>query len=73
MEIYKESGQSGKVYHVFDRKKKPEKAIEEAARYQKIGRAKMETVPVWIKGDTLYTEATRGAKKMLAAVRKAGA
>lgn len=73
MEIYKEPGQSGKVYHVFDAKTKKEDAIAEAARYQKIARARMEVIPVYLDGDDLHLEAKKGRKKAIAAVRKAGA
>ena len=73
MEIWKEPGESGKAYHVFDSKTNKNEAIAEAARHQKIARAKMEAITVYIKGDDLYLEKVKGGKKALAVVRKAGA
>lgn len=70
MEIYQESGKTGRKYYVFSRKKKPEIAIAEAAHEAKEARANMVTIPVWVDGDTLYTEPTRGAVKMMAVTRK---
>lgn len=76
MEIWKEPGQSGKVYHVFPTSQKKgyeDEIIAEAARYQKIARARMEVIPVYLTGDSLHLEPVKGRKKALAVVRKAGA
>ena len=70
MEIYKGEGNKGRVYYVFDRKKKPEIAIQEAARESKNAVKDMLIIPVWTNGIELYLEPAKGAIKAFAVVRK---
>lgn len=69
MEIYKSEGLRGRTYYVFSRKKKPEIAIQEAARESKNAVKDMLIIPVWTNGMELYLEPTKGAIKALAVVR----
>ena len=73
MEIYKADGKTGRAYYVFDRKKRPEDAISEAAHASKNARADMEIISVWVNGMELYLEPTKGAVKMMGVVRRAKA
>ncbi len=70
MEIYKGNGESGRVYYVFPPATNYRTAIKEAARAGKNGVSKMTTIPVWIKGDDLFLEKTKGARKTIAVVKR---
>jgi len=70
MEIYKGEGLRGRTYYVFNRNKKPEIAITEAARESRNARWNMTIIPVWVNGNELYTEPTKGTVKMMAVVRR---
>ena len=63
MEVFKENGQTGRVYCVFDRKAKMADAMKEAAMFRKVSIKKLEAVPVWIKDETLYTTRQKGGEK----------
>ena len=70
MDIFKDAGRTGRVYYVSPYKVDPDKAIAEAAHASKNARHSMQIIPVWVKGDDLYLDKTKGAKKHLAVVRK---
>lgn len=70
MRIFKANGKTGRTYYVFPRKKKPELAIEEAAREAHHHKDDMTIIPVWIKDGNLYLNQVKGTEKMIAVIRK---
>ena len=70
MRTFKAEGKKGRVYYVFSKKKKPELAIEEAARAAHANKYEMKIISVWVDGSDLWITPTRGAEKMIAVIRR---
>ena len=70
MRTFKAEGKKGRVYYVFSKKKKPELAIEEAARAAHLNKYEMKIISVWVDGSDLWITPTRGAEKMIAVIRR---
>lgn len=70
MELYKEPGQSGRLYCVFPKKYDKAKAIEEAARHCKVSKARMKIITVYADNEELAFEPTKGKVEKIAVIRE---